>query len=247
LVWQAPPGASLTGALRDVAGKVRDLVGPDARPTICFHRGGWSPKLFAELDAAGFDILTYRKGPKTSEPPSAFTTHTFTDDRGVAQTYELADRRVRIPYDAGKRRFDCRQITRRSAGGHQTQIVTTRTDDVVTLAYAMFSRWRQENFFRYKRSRYDLDALDAYTTVPDDPDRSVPNPAKRAAKDRVLREIFNAPADVQIIGTDLHVRVHPLSAPRRTRALAGLCADLTATHTFYPGTELTLVYTVKQH
>ena len=63
----------------------------------------------------------------------------------------------------------------------------------------------------------------------------------------LLREIFNAPADLQIIGTDLHVRIHPLSAPRRTQALAGLCADLTATHTAYPGTDITLVYTVKQH
>ncbi|MGH9155953.1 MAG: hypothetical protein ACRD1K_09015 [Acidimicrobiales bacterium] len=36
----------------------------------------------------------------------------------------------------------------------------------------------------------------------------------------------------------------PLSAPRRTRALAGLCADLTATWITYPGTHLTLVYAV---
>ncbi len=35
-----------------------------------------------------------------------------------------------------------------------------------------------------------------------------------------------------------------LPAPRRTRALAGLCADLTATQTTYPGTDLTLVYAV---
>lgn len=45
--------------------------------------------------------------------------------------------------------------------------------------------------------------------------------------------------------TQLHVRINALSAPRRTKALAGLCADLTATETTYPGTDLTLVYTVK--
>jgi transposase len=357
LVWQADPGASLVGELRTVAAHVRALVGPDARPTICFDRGGWSPKLFAELDAAGFDILTYRKGVKTPEPASAFTTSTLTDDRGVVQIYELADRRVRIAYDSGRRRFACRQITRRSANGHQTQILTTRTDaDPAPIAYLMFSRWRQENFFRYLRHRYALDALDAYATVPDDPDRTVPNPARRAANahadalaaaiddaqadlDRrtaagvdpwardahqgladeldtaraalaertaaakatpgrapisevrpdsrrldperkrihdavrmatynaesalarllgahyprasdeartLLAEIFTAPADLQVINNELHVRVHPLSAARRTRALTGLCADLTATRTTYPGTDLTLVYTVKQ-
>jgi hypothetical protein len=45
----------------------------------------------------------------------------------------------------------------------------------------------------------------------------------------LLREIFTAPADVHISGNKPQVRFHPLSAPRRTRALAGLCADLTAT------------------
>ena len=172
LVWQAAPGASLVGALRRVVTEVRGLVGPDARPTICFDRGGWSPRLFAELDAAGFDILTYRKGAKTPEPASRFATHTVTDEAGRTHTYELADRRVRIAYTdkAGtKRRFACRQITRRSPNGHQTQILTTRTDDDPgVIAHAMFSRWRQENFFRYMRARYDLDALDAYATVADD-------------------------------------------------------------------------------
>lgn len=42
-------------------------------------------------------------------------------------------------------------------------------------------------------------------------------------------------------------RIHALSAPRRTRALTALCADLTATQTTYPGTGLTLTYSVKQH
>ena len=43
LVWQAPPGASLVGELKQVAIKIRDLVGPEKRPTIIFDRGGWSP------------------------------------------------------------------------------------------------------------------------------------------------------------------------------------------------------------
>ncbi len=91
LVWATPPGASLTGELRAVVAKIRALVGPDARPTICFDRGGWSPKLFAELTLAGFDILTYRKGPAPNEPRSAFVAHTFTDDAGA--THRLPARR----------------------------------------------------------------------------------------------------------------------------------------------------------
>ena len=61
-----------------------------------------------------------------------------------------------------------------------------------------------------------------------------------------LREAFASPADVQVVGHELHVRIAPLSAPRRTRAIAGLCQELTATRTTYPGTDLTLVYSMKE-
>jgi prepilin-type processing-associated H-X9-DG protein len=60
LCWTAPPPASLVGELARVAATIRDLVGPDRRPSVAFDRGGWSPKAFAELHAAGFDVLTYR-------------------------------------------------------------------------------------------------------------------------------------------------------------------------------------------
>ncbi len=33
----------------------------------------------------------------------------------------------------------------------------------------MFNRWSQENFFRYMRAHYGLDALDSYTTITYDP------------------------------------------------------------------------------
>ncbi|MEX2582448.1 MAG: hypothetical protein WD766_04210, partial [Gemmatimonadota bacterium] len=81
---------------------IRQLVGPDARPTIIFDRGGWSPKLFAELDREGFDILTYRKNPPGPEPTSAFTDHEVIDDRGVTHAYRLADRNIRLSYNAGR-------------------------------------------------------------------------------------------------------------------------------------------------
>jgi hypothetical protein len=47
------------------------------------------------------------------------------------------------------------------------------------------------------------------------------------------------------VGDQLHVRINALSAPRRSRALAALCVELTDTETIYPGTDLTLVYSVK--
>ena len=49
----------------------------------------------------------------------------------------------------------------------------------------MSSRWREENYFRYARTRFALDALDSYAAAPDDPDRMVPNPARKTAAARV--------------------------------------------------------------
>jgi hypothetical protein len=46
----------------------------------------------------------------------------------------------------------------------------------------MGMRWRQENHFRYAPMRLDLDSHDSYDHTADDPGRSVPNPAKAAAR-----------------------------------------------------------------
>jgi hypothetical protein len=51
----------------------------------------------------------------------------------------------------------------------------------------MFERWQQENFFKYLREEYALDALVNYDVVPDNPARDVPNP-KRAEITAKLQE-----------------------------------------------------------
>ena len=284
----------------------------------------------------------------TPEPRSAFSEHEGQDEQGRPFSYLLAGRRVRIAYRDGRRHryLSCRQITRLDPeSGHQTHVVTTRADEPLTVAHAMFSRWRQENLFRYLRAHYGLDALDSYALVGDDLERSVPNPQKKpataeAAEARrllaeiearlsdpvpeelravhaeaveyvarltaearsvparrrlgdlhpnaqvhdgerkrlhdavrmaaynaesalvrllaphyaraedearsLLREALRSPADLQLVGDELHVRINPLSAPRRSRALAALCRDLDETVTLYPGTGYVLRYSVKE-
>ena len=60
-----------------------------------------------------------------------------------------------------------------------------------------------------------------------------------------LGEAFTLSGDLQIIDGTLHVQLDPASAPRRSKALAALCTELTDTTTRYPGTDLTLAYSVK--
>lgn len=52
--------------------EVRRLVGEGRRVTVVFDREGWSPKLFAELYEAGFDVMTYRRGRYGKWPRSSF-------------------------------------------------------------------------------------------------------------------------------------------------------------------------------
>ena len=64
----AEPSDSLAGELRRLLPQLRQVVGEGRRVTVCFDRGGWSPALFADITAAGFDVLTWRKGPAPDLP-----------------------------------------------------------------------------------------------------------------------------------------------------------------------------------
>jgi hypothetical protein len=183
-VVTAEANAGLVKMLPGILDQVRGLVGK-RRVTVVFDRGGFSPKLFQQMMRAGFDLLTYRKGRYPRIPRSRFRARTARLD-GRKLSYVLADQEVRLL----KGRLRLRQVTRRMENGHQTPILTSRRDlSAVHVAYRMFDRWRQENFFKYLREEYALDALAEYATVPDDPTREVPNPAWRAL-DAQLRQAW---------------------------------------------------------
>lgn len=68
---------------------------------------------------------------------------------------------------------------------------------------------------------------------------------RKRLHDAIRMSAFRSPADCQVLRAELHVRLDPLSAPRRSRVIAALAEELTATETRYPNTELRMVYTVK--
>jgi hypothetical protein len=367
----AEPSDSLAGELRRLLPQLRQVVG-GRRVTVCFDRGGWSPGLFADITGAGFDVLTWRKGPAPDLPAEVFTTITCTDDRGRAHEYDLADTTVELGISQGPRKgqiVTLRQVTRRvpaKAGATRQIHALTSRDDLSAgeVCWRLASRWREENYFRYARTRFALDALDSYAAAPDDPDRKVPNPARKTAAARVrhaddaaraaeaardaallqlrspapgqaaylsnqvinalaapvedawrdlddaeqaaaavparvplgtlapdmvrldtetkqithairmaaynaqtvlvralhghyarasdeayavIREALTTSGDICPGPGELLIRLDPLTAPRRTQALAALCDQLTAARASYPGTSLILRYEVKSH
>jgi transposase len=173
-VVTAEANASMTKMLPELLVEIRKLVGK-RRISIVFDRGGWSPKLFLAILAAGFDILTYRKGKCRRISEKRFVEHKATVD-GRRVRYRLCDQPVR--FLKGKLRL--RQVTRLCDDGHQTQVITSRFDlRAVEVAYRMFERWRQENFFKYMNEEFLLDALADYQVEPGDPTRTVPNPHRK--------------------------------------------------------------------
>jgi len=179
-VMTAQANAGMVKMLPEILGQVRQLVG-ERCVTIVFDRGGWSPKLFQKLIKDGFDILTYRKGKSRGINEKRFVQRRAKLD-GRWVSYRLHDQNVR--FLKGKLRL--RQVTRLSDNGHQTQVLTSRWDlRDIEVAYRMFERWRQENFFKYMREEFLLDALSDYQVEPDDPTRTVPNPQRRVLDKKI--------------------------------------------------------------
>lgn len=152
------------------------------------------------MHAAGFDVLTWRKGPHIPDiDAESFTEVTHTDDRGRKLSWTVADTTAELPVGTDpdtkqEHSFGLRQVSKLVANPkngpdatRQVHILTTRTDlTAAEVVYRMGSRWRQENYFRYARMHFDLDSHDSYTVSDDDAERMVPNPAKKTAHQHVL-------------------------------------------------------------
>ena len=138
------------------------------------------PALFADITDAGFDLLTYRKNDTGKDipdlPGEAFTAASWAGDDGRTREYDLADTTISLTVSDGEHKgrvLQLRQVTRRKPGDtRQVHILTTRPAAALPAAaviYRMTSRWREENYFRYGRAHFALDALDTYAITPRTP------------------------------------------------------------------------------
>lgn len=139
--------------------------------TLIFDREGYSPEYFAELWGQRIAVITYRKNVQDVWDEKDFTTHTLEID-GNQTTMELAEKQVEI------KGVILREVRKKTQSGHQTSIITTNKKlSLVLIATQMFSRWAQENFFKYLIKEYDLDRIIHYIVNKIDDDVEVVNPA----------------------------------------------------------------------
>jgi prepilin-type processing-associated H-X9-DG protein len=178
------PDRSLVAMVPEIVKEARQWIGDDRPLTVVFDRGGWSPKLFVELAAEGIRVVTYRKGKRRSYPLREFDLEVPVAGRTGAKpkVYRTRDRRTRI----GGHTF--RSATILAKNDHQTEIITTDLEsETAVIVSEMFSRWGQENYFKYERTHRTLDVLGChdFEPVPDDVD--LPNPAHQQL-DRQAKE-----------------------------------------------------------
>jgi len=147
---------------------------------LVFDREGYSPAFFKEMwQKHRISCMTYHKHPGEAWPEKRFTEHEVTMPNGETVTMELAEMGSLV--GSGKDAMWMREIRKLTESGHQTSLISTVYELAHTqLGARMFSRWCQENFFRYMMEHFAIDLLQEYGTE-DLPDTErVVNPAWRA-------------------------------------------------------------------
>lgn len=140
------------------------------RFTIVFDREGYSPVFYQKIwDEHRIAVLTYRKKVKDKWDESDFTKHIINIE-GNETKMMLAEKPVEL------NGVLMREV-RRLSGDHQTSVITTNKKlSILMVALYMFSRWTQENFFKYLRQDYDFDRLLQYAVQQIDKGFVVSNP-----------------------------------------------------------------------
>lgn len=141
------------------------------RFTITFDREGYSPKSFKKYwETDRVAVLTYNKNVKDKWPEDEFHEYTIPID-GVEMKMELAEREIELEG------MKIREVREKSSSTHQTSILTTnRKLDIIWIAIYMFSRWCQENFFKYLKQEYDIDKMMYYIVKQINEYKEVVNP-----------------------------------------------------------------------
>ena len=167
-----------------------DLTRPQAGApalTLVFDREGWSPDLFKRLARRGIACITWHKNFKGKDWPQDDFRTLEVPIHGPAgtsaTTVDLAEQPIVL-----RNGLTVRQIRRRLANGRQVPMITTHPQmPLDQVAGAMFSRWSQENFFKYLREQFNLDSLPTHDLDPLDPDAQVVNPVRRALEKTIRR------------------------------------------------------------
>jgi len=141
------------------------------RFTMVFDREGYCPEYFGELwNQQRVAVLTYRKNVKDVWAETDFKPQSI-EIEGVEVRMNLAEKETTL------NGVTFREVRKLTESGHQTSIITTNKKlSLILVAIYMFSRWTQENFFKYLIKEYDLDRIVQYIVNKIDDKVEIVNP-----------------------------------------------------------------------
>jgi prepilin-type processing-associated H-X9-DG protein len=152
-----------------------------SRFVLIFDREGYSPDFFQRMWERRIACQTYQKYPKENWPEAEFGKYTVKMPHGETIEMELAERGFLL----GDKIW-VREIHRKCRSGHQTSVLSTDfRADFTEIAAHMFSRWSQENFFKYMMGNFDIDALTGYKLYGFNETKQVVNPRYRGLDSKV--------------------------------------------------------------
>jgi hypothetical protein len=134
------------------------------RFAIVFDREGYSPAFFKKMwQSHRIGCITYHKFPKESWPEAEFVQTQVTLPSGEIVSMKLAERGSWI--GDKKNGLWVRESRKLTSSGHQVALISSVYSQCSHQdAGGLFSRWAQENFFRYMMQHYAIDLLSEYQT-----------------------------------------------------------------------------------
>jgi hypothetical protein len=140
-----------------------------ANPYLCrfvlvFDREGYSPAFFRDMwKNHRIACICYHKHPDQAWALDWFKKQEVTMPNGEIVTMALAEMGSLV--GSGKNALWMREVRKLTDSGHQTSLISTAFEfSHSELAARMFSRWCQENFFRYMMQHFAIDLLQEYGT-----------------------------------------------------------------------------------
>ena len=156
---------------------------------LVFDRECSSPDFFYDLwHDHRIAICTYSKNVKSKWADEEFSVHIGSLSTGVEQEVKLAERGVLLQNKGSKKKIWAREIRKKSKSGHQTSIITTNyLLSTIMIGLYMFSRWSQENFFKYMMQNFGIDTLVSYKKERINDTAELVNPAFRALESELKK------------------------------------------------------------
>ena len=135
-----------------------------SRFILVFDREGYSPAFFQEMWINHrISCMTYHKHPGDDWPEEWFEKVDVSMPNGETIAMKLAEMGSLV--GTGKNAMWMREVRKLTKSGHQTSLISTEYQlDHTRLGARMFSRWCQENFFRYMMEHFAIDLLQEYGT-----------------------------------------------------------------------------------